>query len=169
MAKLIQDQTLGTPKGNIHLRFLAFPKSRFAMWRSRPRRGRALLPVKSWPVCEKKTRRERAPGLERRQTKNRSGYFCHVRFLWRFAFKRFRRLCLFIFRRRFFFRLPMLFEFREGVTVRPGWRPVKPILVLARLHHAPTGFYPHPIPRLSSLRRVFAGQAGLGKTVRRFC
>jgi hypothetical protein len=35
-------------------------------------------------------------------------YFCHVRFLWRFDFKRFRRLCLFIFRRRFFFRLPMV-------------------------------------------------------------
>jgi hypothetical protein len=39
---------------------------------------------------------------------NRAGYFCHVRFLWRLAFKRFRRLCLFIFRRRFFFRLPMV-------------------------------------------------------------
>lgn len=35
-------------------------------------------------------------------------YFCHVRFLWRLAFKRLRRLCLFIFRRRFFFRLPMV-------------------------------------------------------------
>jgi hypothetical protein len=30
-----------------------------------------------------------------------------VRFLWRLDFKRLRRLCLFIFRRRFFFRLPM--------------------------------------------------------------
>ena len=39
---------------------------------------------------------------------NARAYFCHVRFLWRFAFKRFRRLCLFIFRRRFFFRLPMV-------------------------------------------------------------
>ena len=34
-------------------------------------------------------------------------YFCHVRFLWRLDFKRFRRLCLFIFRRRFFLRFPM--------------------------------------------------------------
>jgi hypothetical protein len=38
----------------------------------------------------------------------RAAHFCHVRFLWRFAFKRFLRLCLFIFRRRFFFRLPMV-------------------------------------------------------------
>jgi hypothetical protein len=30
-----------------------------------------------------------------------------VRFLWRFDFKRLRRLCLFILRRRFFLRLPM--------------------------------------------------------------
>ena len=36
-------------------------------------------------------------------------HFCHVRFLWRFDFKRFLRLCLFIFNRRFFFRLPMVF------------------------------------------------------------
>jgi hypothetical protein len=36
-----------------------------------------------------------------------SNHFCHVRFLWRLAFKRFLRLCLFIFRRRFFFRFPM--------------------------------------------------------------
>ena len=34
-------------------------------------------------------------------------YFCHVRFLWRLDFKRLRRLCLFIFSRRFFFRLPI--------------------------------------------------------------
>lgn len=34
-------------------------------------------------------------------------YFCQVRFLWRLAFKRFLRLCLFIWRRRFFLRLPM--------------------------------------------------------------
>jgi len=38
----------------------------------------------------------------------RKAYFCHVRFLWRLAFKRLRRLCLFIWRRRFFFRLPMV-------------------------------------------------------------
>jgi hypothetical protein len=34
--------------------------------------------------------------------------------LWRLAFKRFRRLCLFIFKRRFFFRLPMVYESRFG-------------------------------------------------------
>ena len=38
----------------------------------------------------------------------RTPHFCHVRFLCRFDFKRLRRLCLFIFRRRFFFRLPMV-------------------------------------------------------------
>lgn len=31
-----------------------------------------------------------------------------LRFLWRFDFKRLRRLCLFIWRRRFFLRLPMV-------------------------------------------------------------
>jgi len=35
-------------------------------------------------------------------------HLCQVRFWWRCDFKRFRRLCLFIFRRRFFFRLPMV-------------------------------------------------------------
>jgi len=41
------------------------------------------------------------------------GYHCHyhrhyqVRFLWRLDFKRLRRLCLFIFKRRFFLRLPI--------------------------------------------------------------
>ena len=60
------------------------------------------------------------------------GHFCHVRFLWRFDFKRFLRLCLFIFKRRFFFRLPMVIC--EGATVltppvsvklnlRPGGAP----------------------------------------------
>src|SRR5690606_19069639 len=34
-------------------------------------------------------------------------YFCQVRFLWRLDFKRLRRLCLFIWRRRFFLRLPI--------------------------------------------------------------
>ena len=43
----------------------------------------------------------------------RAAHFCHVRFLWRCAFKRFRRLCLFIFRRRFFFRLPMVMRVGE--------------------------------------------------------
>ena len=32
----------------------------------------------------------------------------HNRFLWRLFFERLRRLCLFIFRRRFFLRLPMV-------------------------------------------------------------
>lgn len=34
-------------------------------------------------------------------------YFCQVRFLWRLALRRFRRLCFDIFRRRFFLRFPM--------------------------------------------------------------
>lgn len=47
-------------------------------------------------------------------------YFCHVRFLWRFAFKRFRRLCFDILRRRFFFRLPM--DGKLAVTTRAAIR-----------------------------------------------
>jgi hypothetical protein len=39
---------------------------------------------------------------------SRRFYFCQVRFLWRFALRRFRRLCFAIFRRRFFFKLPMV-------------------------------------------------------------
>ena len=35
-------------------------------------------------------------------------YFCHVRFLWRFALRRLRRLCFDILRRRFFLRFPMV-------------------------------------------------------------
>lgn len=42
-------------------------------------------------------------------------YFCHVRFLWRLAFKRLRRLCLFIFNRRFFLRFP----------IECGWRRLR--------------------------------------------
>ena len=57
----------------------------------------------------KKTRRDtRRDGVK--TTRNlgvQTNYFCHVRFLWRFDFKRFLRLCLFIFKRRFFFRLPI--------------------------------------------------------------
>ena len=45
---------------------------------------------------------------ERSRLSAQKAYFCHVRFLWRLAFKRLRRLCLFIWRRRFFFRLPMV-------------------------------------------------------------
>lgn len=35
------------------------------------------------------------------------GYLCHVRFLCRLDFKRLRRLCFDILRRRFFFKLPI--------------------------------------------------------------
>lgn len=49
-----------------------------------------------------------------------SAHFCHVRFLWRLDFKRFLRLCLFILRRRFFFRLPMVRELKgKEVPIRP--------------------------------------------------
>lgn len=42
-------------------------------------------------------------------------YFCQVRFLCRFALRRFRRLCFDIFRRRFFLRLPMVkFSFKSA-------------------------------------------------------
>ena len=37
----------------------------------------------------------------------RKAYFCHVRFLWRLAFKRLRRLCLAIFAFRLFLMDPM--------------------------------------------------------------
>ena len=39
-----------------------------------------------------------------------AAYLCQVRFWWRWDFKRLRRLCLFIFSRRFFFRLPIGFR-----------------------------------------------------------
>jgi hypothetical protein len=45
-------------------------------------------------------------------------YFCHVRFLWRFALRRFRRLCFDIFRRRFFLRFPMVKVGFRSVNVR---------------------------------------------------
>ncbi len=63
-----------------------------------------------------------------------SAYFCHVRFLWRFAFKRFRRLCLFIFSRRFFFRLPMVGSCRVVATVRLTSSPVKTNLLGGTKH-----------------------------------
>lgn len=67
--------------------------------------------VRTAAVVGKKTRRDqRRVRRGKNAGENRAGYFCHVRFLWRLAFKRFRRLCLFIFRRRFFFRLPMVLE-----------------------------------------------------------
>jgi len=61
-------------------------------------------------VVSKAKNPPRAPRRAFENTARRavSSYFCQVRFLWRFAFKRFRRLCLFILRRRFFFRLPMV-------------------------------------------------------------
>ncbi len=58
-----------------------------------------------------KTRREVRRDFKNRKKYDRSAaaiYFCQVRFLWRLDFKRFLRLCLFIFKRRFFFRLPMV-------------------------------------------------------------
>src|SRR5690606_29234824 len=58
-------------------------------------------------------------------------YFCQVRFLWRLDFKRLRRLCLFIWRRRFFLRLPIgkrcLVE-RKPSLKRVWLLPVKLIL-----------------------------------------
>jgi hypothetical protein len=70
----------------------------YRIWRAAPPRVRN-------PWTRKKTRRKGGFG------KNGCGasYFCQVRFLCRLAFKRLRRLCLFIFSRRFFFRLPMVF------------------------------------------------------------
>ena len=47
-----------------------------------------------------------------------AAHFCHVRFLWRLAFKRFLRLCLFILRRRFFLRLPMDYVERVQKSAR---------------------------------------------------
>ena len=64
---------------------------------------------------------------------NDSAYFCHVRFLCRLDFKRFRRLCLFIFKRRFFFRLPI----GGGATVRAARHAVQPNLFFVRRHRHP--------------------------------
>lgn len=64
-----------------------------------------LLPsrLSKKPAVNKRRARERF--LERGV---REAYFCHVRFLWRFALRRLRRLCFAILRRRFFLRLPMV-------------------------------------------------------------
>jgi hypothetical protein len=85
------------------------------------RQARVRTPDQAWPE-KKKTRRGLAADLKREGADRAwgAGYFCHVRFLWRLAFKRFRRLCLFIFRRRFFFRLPMLIDFREPAPCAPA-------------------------------------------------
>ena len=55
-------------------------------------------------------------------TSRRPAYFCQVRFLWRFALRRFRRLCFDIFRRRFFLRFPMVKVGFRSANVRftPG-------------------------------------------------
>lgn len=46
-------------------------------------------------------------------------YFCQVRFLCRFAFRRLRRLCFDIFRRLFFFRFPI--EIKESGFAVSHW------------------------------------------------
>jgi hypothetical protein len=62
-----------------------------------------------------------AAGLEKRAV-FAAAYFCQVRFLWRFALRRLRRLCFDIFRRRFFLRFPMVKEFVKGQrATRPAW------------------------------------------------
>jgi hypothetical protein len=75
---------------------------------------------KGWEAADKKPAAAGGglQGREAERSRERdAAHFCHVRFLWRFDFKRFRRLCLFIFRRRFFFRLPMV---RVRPCVAPG-------------------------------------------------
>ncbi len=72
---------------------------------------------------KKKTRREVRRVSKVRKTgaaARAAAHFCHVRFLWRLAFKRFLRLCLFILRRRFFFRLPMVIIFGERSRCVPA-------------------------------------------------
>jgi hypothetical protein len=61
------------------------------------------------PHLQKRKARRLGGGLASERTGNGEGadYFCHVRFLCRLALRRLRRLCFDIFRRRFFFRLPM--------------------------------------------------------------
>lgn len=59
-------------------------------------------------------------------TNERAGfYFCQVRFLWRFAFRRFRRLCFDILRRRFFLRFPMVKVVFRSDNVRVRFCAVK--------------------------------------------
>lgn len=64
-------------------------------------------------------------GKQRAKAELTSTYFCHVRFLCRFALSRLRRLCFDIFNRRFFFRLPMDW-INECSTVRSAFSAVKP-------------------------------------------
>jgi hypothetical protein len=51
--------------------------------------------------------RKPAGSAKRTQPYSANGYLCHVRFLCRLDFKRLRRLCFDILRRRFFFKLPI--------------------------------------------------------------
>jgi hypothetical protein len=69
---------------------------------------RAATRTQAAANLEKTNPAAKAAGFEREDGSAVAPHFCHVRFLWRFAFKRFLRLCLFIFKRRFFFRLPMV-------------------------------------------------------------
>jgi len=62
-----------------------------------------------------------------------ANHFCHVRFLWRFALRRFRRLCFDIFRRRFFLRFPMVKVGSRSVNLRFTSSTVKHNLS-ARVH-----------------------------------
>jgi hypothetical protein len=64
-------------------------------------------------------------------------YFCHVRFLWRFALRRFRRLCFDIFRRRFFLRFPMVKVGFRSVNVRFTTDAVKHNLGACGQRHLP--------------------------------
>ena len=76
-----------------------------------PTPARGYSPPLGVILPKAKTRREGRRVFKNRKKYDRSSaaiYFCHVRFLWRLDFKRFLRLCLFIFKRRFFFRLPMV-------------------------------------------------------------
>ena len=71
-------------------------------------------------------------------------YFCHVRFLWRLAFRRFRRLCLDIFRRRFFLRFPMVKVVFRSANLRFAPNPVKHNLS-RRDHYADCWFGEHQL------------------------
>lgn len=87
-----------------------------------------------------KTRRNKAGGLASAdQASLGAGYFCHVRFLWRFALRRLRRLCFAILRRRFFFRLPMVRVIKERNVraqrhrVQPEFQPAVSTVTLRRI------------------------------------
>jgi hypothetical protein len=129
---LIRNLTPGPLRRRVNIRTRDACGGLHCTARRRPRgaRRRVTPPHASAPFGQKKARRTRG-GSERptrgKRPGGRAAYFCHVRFLWRFDFKRFRRLCLFIFRRRFFFRLPMVCAKIgcDGRTVRSHLRAVK--------------------------------------------